>query len=299
MKIIERNLQEIGKSLLVSLPKAWTRTFHLKKGSKIKIMTSEQGFLSIAPEFTQQEQEKESEILYDQHFDRRFFREYFLGNEKITIKFQKISEKERKEVYIFLKRFISVQIIEETKEKIIVKSFKIEELSIKECLNRLYYLSLGMIEELCSSGNKVMIKEMRDNMTRFYYLLVMQIRRFFKEGRFTKENQIPILKSLDFRMVAEKMQRIGEIIDNFGKIEKKLIKPTKKIQEYYSKAVLYFINGNYEKAPFVWEQSREIEKELKKISKQAEKSKNLSLYKQTQSLSQISRYSKEIGALIR
>lgn len=301
MKIIERNLQEIGKSLFVSLPKEWTKALNLKKGSKIKIMTSEQGFLSIAPEFTIQEKSRETEIEYDEHFKRRFFREYFYGNEKITIIFRKkISKMQRKEIYSFLKRFITVQIIEETESKIILKSFKIEELSIEECLKRLYFLSLNMLEELSSSDNKVMLKEMRDNMTKFYYLLVMQIRRFFKEGKFTEENQIPILRSLDFRMVAEKMQRIGEIVDNFGKVNnKELIRLIKEIQAYYSKTVLYFMDNNYEKAPIVWSGGENIEKELKKILKQSIKSKNMTLYEQTQDLLQISRYTKEIAALIR
>jgi len=60
MKIIERNLQEIGKSSFVSLPKEWIRSFKLKKGSKVKIMQTDQGLLSIAPEFTIKEKSKRS-----------------------------------------------------------------------------------------------------------------------------------------------------------------------------------------------------------------------------------------------
>jgi len=89
MKIIERNLQEIGKSSFVSLPKEWIRSFKLKKGSKVKIMQTDQGLLSIAPEFTIKEKSKEAEIDYDLHFKRRFFREYFMGNEKNNNKFPK------------------------------------------------------------------------------------------------------------------------------------------------------------------------------------------------------------------
>jgi phosphate uptake regulator len=301
MKIIERNLQEIGKSLLVSLPKSWTRTFGLKKGSKIKIMTSEQGFLSIAPEFTIQEKPKETTIEHDEFFNRRFFRDYFHGNEKITIMFPKnLGKNERKKVYDFLKRFISVQIVEETQDRIIVKSFKIEELSIEECLKRLYHLSFGMLEELASSNNSIMLKEMRDNMTRFYYLLVMQIRRFFKEGKFTQENQIPILKSLDFRMVAEKMQRIAEICENFGKIkDKDVINIIKDLKEHYSKSFFYFLDSLFNKGPEVWKKSKDLEVSINRLQKKAEKSKDLALNNQARNLMQIFRYSKEISGLIR
>lgn len=301
MKIIERKLQEIGKSLLVSLPKAWTRTFGLKKGSKIKIMATDQGFLSIAPEFTEQEKKQETTIDYDEFFSRRFFRDYFYGNEKITIVFPKnLGKNERKKVYDFLKRFISVQIVEETQDRIIIKSFKIEELSIEECLKRLYHLSIGMIEELTESNNEIVLKEMRDNMTRFYYLLVMQVRRFFKEGKFTDENQIPILKILDFRMVAEKMQRIAEICESFRQIEdKEVINILKELKDHYSKSFFYFLDSLFEKGPEVWKKSKDLEASISRLQKKAEKNKDLALYSQSKDLMQIFRYSKEISALIR
>jgi phosphate uptake regulator len=294
MKIVERNLQELGKSLFVSLPKEWIKTFNLKKGSKIKMVVTEKGLLTIAPEFVSQDKKKETEIEFDKHFKRRFFREYFNGNEEIIINIKKITENERKDLYLFLKRFITIQIIEENKHKIVLKSFKIEELSIEECLKRLYFLCLGMFEELSSSNNSIIIQETRDNMTRFYYLLVMQIRRFLDEGRFTKENQIPLIRAMDFRMVAEKIQRIGELIENFGEIKNNSIKNLlEKIKEHYEKTVLYFINNNYNKASSLWEKGEELKRiKLLKISGLKENQQKTNLF-------QILRYVNEIAGLIR
>jgi phosphate uptake regulator len=294
MKIVERNLQELGKSLFVSLPKEWIKTFNLKKGSKIKMVVTEKGLLTIAPEFVSQDKKKETEIEFDKHFKRRFFREYFNGNEEIIINIKKITENERKDLYLFLKRFITIQIIEENKHKIVLKSFKIEELSIEECLKRLYFLCLGMFEELSSSNNSIIIQETRDNMTRFYYLLVMQIRRFLDEGRFTKENQIPLIRAMDYRMVAEKIQRIGELIENFGEIKNNSIKNLlEKIKEHYEKTVLYFINNNYNKASSLWEKGEELKRiKLLKISGLKENQQKTNLF-------QILRYVNEIAGLIR
>ena len=86
MQIIERKIQEIGQSFLISLPKPWADMLKLKKGSKLKIIVSEQGNLLITPEFFQIEEKKEAVINYDKIVKRRFFREYFYGNEKIIIK---------------------------------------------------------------------------------------------------------------------------------------------------------------------------------------------------------------------
>lgn len=297
MEIIERNLQELGKSLFVSLPKEWITAFKLKKGSSVKIINSGNGILSIAPEFQVSKEKKESIINYDKNFNRMFFREYFFGNEKITINFNNISKEQRKELYSFLKRFINVQIIEDSVEKIIVKSFRIEELSMEECLKRLYFLSLGMFEELSAENNKMIKTETRDNMTRFYYILVMQIRRYLEEGKFTENNQITLIRAMDYRMVAEKMQRISEIILNIDKLNKEFKYFSIDLNECYSKVVLSFINNNFKNAPENWEFSEKVYEKNKRLLKL----KNLDNedYKIILDLFQILRYIKEISGLIR
>jgi len=261
MKIIERNLQEIGHSLLVTLPKHWTKSLKLKKGSKVKIMISGEGDLRIAPEFTIKEKKKEVSIDFDDYFARRFFREYFFGNEKITIHTANIGDKNRKELYSFLKKFMNAQIIEETESKIVVKCFKIEELSIEDCLRRMHFLSLNMFDEAMSKNNKTKLAEMEDSITRFYYMLVMQIRRFLSEGKFAEENQIPLVRALDFRMVAEKIERISDILMNLDKVEDKKI--LSEVKEYYKKSFASFISSNFDKALSLWTEEKHLPEKIR------------------------------------
>lgn len=301
MKIIERNVQEIGKSLLVTLPKDWTRLLKVRKGSRIKMMISDQGNLSIAPEFVKKEEKKDVVIHFDENFNRRFIREYFYGNEKITVLFdKKISEAEKKEMYSFLKKFINVQIIEEKESKVEVKCFKIEELSMEECLKRMYYISTNMIDEALSDNNRIKLKEMRDTLTRFYYLLVMQVRRFLSEGTYVKENQIPLIRALDIRMVAEKIQRIGGLAHSFNKLDRtELIKSLKDAKEFYSEAFGYFISLNYEKALTMWHREVDKQKKFDKIKAFSFKHKDVILYRNIAKISYILRYAKEISMLVR
>jgi len=205
---------------------------------------------------------------------------------KIIINFQKISPKERKNLREFLKRFMSVQIIDESESKMVLKSFKIEELSIEECLKRLYFLSASMLEEI-GNKDKTILKEMRDNMTRFYYMLVMQIRRFLDEGKFTRENQISLIRAMDFRMVAEKIQRIGEAASDLGN-SKNRIDPDllNKISKTYEKVFFCFLNESYKKAPGVWENVENLSKKVIKLEK-------------NENLKTIINYMKEISGLIR
>lgn len=290
MKLIERKAQEIGKSLLVTLPKEWTKGLKIKKGTSLKMIIAEQGRLIITPEFVEKKEKKEVVIQYDENFQRRFFREYFNGNEKITIQFKdKLSDKERKNLYNFLQRFMNVQVVEESAFKIIVKCFSINELSIEECLKRMHFLTLNMFEE------KVKVDEIKSTSTRFYYMLVMQVRRFLSEGKFTKENEIPLIKALDFRMNAEKIQRIAGILSTIeiSEIHQNLLK---EIKEYYSKAFNCFNSNNYEKALLLW---REGTEKQKKVQNLIEEAKSIKDHRELMSLYQIITYAKEISMLVR
>lgn len=248
MKVIERSVQEIGKSLLVTLPKQWATQVGVKKGTILKLLLSDQGALNIMPEHVAAEQFREVTYEYDEHSKRRFFREYFEGNEKITILLKKITEAERKELYIFLKRFMNLQIIEETDEKIVVKIFKIDELTMRECMDRMHYLSLNLLQ---NDEDGATTRELRDTMTRFYYMLVMQVRRFLSEGKFASAKHVTLIKSMDFRMVAEKMQRIAQIAIKHQNIEPAAI-------DYYKRAFQYFRNNEFEKALPLWDEGNKL-----------------------------------------
>jgi phosphate uptake regulator len=282
MKVVERNVQEIGKSLLITLPKEWTNLIKLKKGSKLKLIIGEQGNLSIAPEFIKSTESHQAVIHFDDYFRRQFFREYFQGNEKITVILKKkLKDKEKKDLYTFLKRFINVQVIEETDSRIVIKAFKIDDLSVEECLKRMHFLSLNMIDEVISGNSKTKLREMRDTSTRFYYMLVMQVRRFLSEGKFIKENQISLIRALDIRMVAEKIQRIVAIMhsltDAFG----------------------CFINDKYDKALMLWQKGNQEQKVFDRMMESFVKRKNARLYQNASELASVLRYAKEISMLVR
>ena len=159
------------------------------------------------------ESPKEITLPFDKYFARRFFKEYFHGNEKITFLLDKsVTEQDRKKLSLLLTKFMNVQVIEETSSKVVVKCFKIDELSIEECMKRMYHLSMNMLEEFLESDDKSKLAELDDSITRFYYMQVMQIRRYLTEGKFTEQNQITLTRAMDFRMVAEKVERIADIL---------------------------------------------------------------------------------------
>lgn len=293
MQVIERKLQEIGESLLVTLPKDWTTTLKLKKGSHVKMMVSEQGTLVIAPEFIAKEEIKTVSIPLDDHFQRRFFREYFHGFEQITFQ----GEGRRKELYGFLKHFLNVQVIEETTTKVTVKCFRIEELSIEECLRRMYFLILNMFDEVLGKNDTASLAEMEETLTKFYYMLVMQVRRFLSEGKYVKENKVPLIRILDCRMVAEKMERLADVLKTLGHPKKKDILLW--LRDYYRRAGIYFVDMDYGKSLELYETARLQGSVLSQELESARKTKNLQVLEQIMGMQRILALSKEISMLVR
>lgn len=254
----ERKLQEIGKSLLVTVPKNWADVLKLKKGSTVRMTITNQGALLIAPEFTAKSEKKNASILFDASGERRFFREYFDGAEKITLN---IRGRTREDAHSFLRTFMNVQVIEDGKEKIVVKCFPINELSIEECCARMHFLSLALFDDAIRNAPLRARETTEESITKFYYLLVMQVRRFLGEGQFAKAN-VPLIRAMDFRMVAEKIERIADILKRFeprGGEGREL----QELKKFYIKAFGCFRNEDFEGAVPIWAEERELRRQVK------------------------------------
>ena len=286
MKVIERSVQEIGKSLFVSLPKQWADNIKLTKQSKLKMFIEDNGTLFIAPFENLKNRNKNCEIKYDLNFKRRFFKVYFENPESISVLIkQPLTSKERKDLSEFLNYFMNIQIIDETKEKIVIKIFTINELSIEECAKRMHFLSLNLFDNILENKSKS-TQEIRDNMTRFYYMLVMQVRRFLEEGKYAEKNQISLIRAMDLRMVAEKIQRIGESLSEINLLNNESKQLIKNVEDYYTRTFRYFTNNDFDKASELWDEGKKL---LEKCEK-----KNLDL-----NIKNVIRFTKEIGMLVR
>ena len=189
-----------------------------------------------------------------------------------------------------------MQIVEELPTKIVVKCFKIDELSIEECLKRMHFLSLNMIDNVLENQNSS-LTELEETATKFYYLLVMQVRRFLEEGKFTKENQIPLIRVLDARMVAERVKRIINLVALIQPLEKKeLLLFLKEIRHFYQQSFQFFIGNIFEKALALYPEKDQL---LTKYHSFQQNIKSITLQMQYHHLTRMLVYSTEISMLIR
>ncbi len=254
----ERKLQEIGKSLLVTVPKNWADALKLKKGSTVRMSITNQGALLIAPEFTASSEKRRASILFDASGERRFFREYFSGAEQITLQ---MKGRAREDAQSFLRTFMNVQIIEDGKEKIVVKCFPINELSIEECCTRMHFLSLTLFDDALRNAPQSARDNTEESLTKFYYLLVMQVRRFLGEGQFARTN-VPLIRAMDFRMVAERIERIADILKRLNPRGQE-VRDVEQVRKFYVKAFGCFRNEDFDSAVPIWAEERALRRTIR------------------------------------
>ncbi len=298
MQIIERNIQQIGHSFLITLPKDWATMLKLKKGASLKMIISDQGSLSIAPEFTKNTEEKHATFPYDANFERSFIREYFNGTTKITITYPEKTN--TKPIHTLLKHFLNTQIIEETDTRIIIKCFRIEDLTIQECFKRMFYLTLNLIEHMNTLHPNEQT-EIHDTITRFYYMMIMQIRVYLNEGRFITDQHISLLRAMDYRMAGERLQRIAQLTTTFTreKNQSELDKFISSLRNNLTKAGHLFLANDYEKARTLWKQFHTERDTITAMKTRTYKNKEIILYQNLHTLESIFTSIKDITMFIR
>ena len=283
MKIHERKLQEISGSILVSLPKKWADQYHLKKGGRIQI--GEAGNkLQIAPKIEHEHKKSREVIEYDANFIRRFFRLYLKGVDEIVIKKNtSFSKKEKEEVQTALNRFMNVQIIEDQADKIVAQNFDITDLTIKQCLKRMFFLTKNMFTGIFGEAED--IETIDASLHKFYFLLVRLIRKDLDEGLYVEKN-MHLIRYMDYRMVGEKIERIGDILKKIASEnkDKKIIEQLKFIEKNYDNAFNAFVKEDFETAIEIWNKRTELNKKFPEAN---------------QEIKQIYRFTIEISKFIR
>jgi len=245
-KVHERRLQRIGQSLLVTLPKPWVDAFRLRKGATVRMLVSERGSLTISPGFVERAAPGPIVVPYDTTFQRAFFRAYFAGPTTIRIRFPSNAKAtDRRAVHEFLRQFLNIHVTEENTTHIVVSCFRIEDLGIETCLRRMHLLSLSMIDESVAGRDRATIDDMERSLTQHYYLLVLLIRRFLTDGEYTKGDTLTLVRAMDMRMVAEKIERIADIIKKAQRMDRADLRA---FRGWYATAFTAFINERFEDA---------------------------------------------------
>jgi len=238
MARIYRNLQKIGGSLVVSLPKKWTESFDLSAGSPIGIEIRNDGTLSIIPTMEQESETIEDEIVIEANNNViwELLKKVFAGQTKVTIISERTIDKAVKRlIRTYVSRLPNTEIIEETNQKMIIQNFGYKEIPTKKLIQRLLYLVANMFEDL-KNESFLDFEDNFEQLKNFYFILVIHIRTYLRTGVYISSNsEFTPLKAMDYRMFSEKLVEIAEILK-----EIRLNKKLQKLLEYYEEIRQYF-----------------------------------------------------------
>jgi len=221
MDRLYRKLQKLGGSLVISLPKNWTKNYDLKAGSSLPIELRDDGTLTISPKTENPDK--------------------IIGDEVVL----------EADIRRYVNRLPNTEIIEETKHKITIQNFGYKEIPTKKLIKRLLDLVANMFEDLRNDSLDELQYNFED-LRKFYFILVIHIRTYLRTGIYISSNSdFTPLEAMDYRMLCEKNQEIGEILEKFG-LSEGILDFYKETEQYFNEIREAFLKKDDKLAYYSW-----------------------------------------------
>jgi phosphate uptake regulator len=261
-----RRLQQIGSSILVSLPSMWIKNNNLKKGSIVPVHINRDNSISIFPsQDDTADKTKELTISYSSvSMDilvNQVYGGYLLGYDMITIKASlQISFEDADRIKEAIRKLVGLEIVDEDGFHISAQFLlDADTLDAEKILRRMSAIVAGMYRDMLeaiklkqnNSIRKVIIGR-DDEVDRQYFLLVRLIRSAMMDQKLAVKLNLSNIDILDYRIAANLLESAGDyIVDLANSIDLSYIKVADKIVEagvlvekMHEKSVGAFVNKN-------------------------------------------------------
>jgi phosphate uptake regulator len=282
MTIYTRSLQQIGSSILISLPTEWIKKNFLSKGKSINIETNNDNTISIYNinqnedikiEFNYQtniieERTKSNVNKIDsssakttediQVLLNKIFGAYLLGYNIINIKTKEpISFEDSETIKNSIRKLIGLEIVDENNHNINLQFLlDAKTLNIEKILKMMNSIITGMLRETIYpiNGNfnqdlKKKISSRDDEIDRQYFLLVRLLRTAIMNKKLASTLNLSNIDMLDYRIAANFLETAGDLITELisylteVKEDKQIIELIKKTGESLEEMQTYSIEA--------------------------------------------------------
>jgi len=180
-----------GATLIVSLPKEWTRQVDLKPGDEVLVIPQPDLSLLVVPKKMVKAPLLESSISVNQdlsnidHLERVLLAHYLSGYDIFKLNFDITTLDLKRQVKDIVRRKLTgVEIIEEGRNSLVIQNLvNVPDINIRDILVKLVKTVVGMIDDLrtpIENGDKAIAMDIveRDNeVDKFYWLLNRQLKR--------------------------------------------------------------------------------------------------------------------------
>ena len=261
-----RRLQQIGSSILVSLPSQWIKSNNLKKGSIVPVHINRDNSISIfASEDDTADKIKELTIPYPSvsmdMLVNQVYGGYLLGYYMIRIKASsQISFEDADRIKRAIRKLVGLEIVDEDGFHISAQFLlDADTLDAEKILRRMSAIVAGMCRDMLeairlkqNSGIRKVISGRDDEVDRQYFLLVRLIRSAMMDQKLAGKLNLSNIDILDYRIAANLLESAGDyIVDLANAIDLLRIKAVDEIVEagilvekMHEKSVAAFVNKN-------------------------------------------------------
>jgi phosphate uptake regulator len=261
-----RRLQQIGSSILVSLPSVWIKSNNLKKGSIVPVHINRDNSISIfASEDDTADKIKELTIPYPSvsmdTLVNQVYGGYLLGYDMIRIKASlQLSFEDADRIKKAMRKLVGLEIVDED-GFLISAQFLLDAdtLDAEKILRRMSAIVAGMYRDMLeairlkqNSSIRKVISGRDDEVDRQYFLLVRLIRSAMMDQKLAGKLNLSNIDILDYRIAANLLESAGDyIVDLTNAIDLSRLKAVDEIVEagvlvekMHEKSVAAFVNKN-------------------------------------------------------
>jgi phosphate uptake regulator len=220
-----RKVQRIGKeTFFVSLPKSWAKTHGIEKGEEVIIDVRDDGSLIIKPTKLSEKRKEATVVNFSEFFDHELLGKYLLGYDQIRIRSQKrFAYEEKERIERVLKKLVGMEIVEETQNEVVVQSvLDVSSTHPARLLQRMCIISSSMYKDIVDGIIKkdseiIKLAVSRDDeVDRIYFFSVRVLRTIIQDYWLMSEFSILPMEVMDYRLVSEKLELIGDISVDMG-----------------------------------------------------------------------------------
>ncbi|MFL6494179.1 MAG: PhoU domain-containing protein [Nitrososphaera sp.] len=259
-----RRLQQIGSSILVSLPSMWIKSNNLKKGSIVPLHINRDNSISLFPsQDDTAEMIKELTIPYSSvsmdMLVNQVYGGYLLGYDMITIKANlQISFEDADRIKKAIRKLAGLEIVDEDGFHITAQFLlDADAVDAEKILRRMSAIVGGMYRDMFeaiklkqNSSIRKVISGRDDEVDRQYFLLVRLIRSAMMDQKLATKLNLSNIDILDYRIAANLLESAGDyIVDLANTIDLSYIKAVDEIvdagflvEKMHEKSVAGFVN---------------------------------------------------------
>jgi phosphate uptake regulator len=226
-----RRLQQIGSSILISLPSQWIKDNNLKKGDTIQLDINRDNTISIFPSNDEATNTKDVTIHYSpasmDSLVNQVYGAYLLGYDLIRVKADgSISYEDAERFKRAMRKLVGLEIVEEDRQ-IISSQFLLDPntLDAEKILRRMNSLVGGMFRESLEAIRereniiRRSIGGRDDEVDRQYFLLVRLIRSAMMDQQLAGKLNLSNIDILDYRIAANLLESAGDFMVDLASLQ--------------------------------------------------------------------------------